>query len=302
MRTFINTLFTPGNRTTAALQSTAATLVSAYCQGVGKSKDRCSCFNATIKGFSGCATDTVTKGCTDMYDLNKSLAAAPPEFKGLIDSLKTQLKPICVEGSCKTAATNPAGPILRTADSMTITCTDNINLCFQSIRAGGSIAPGAHISQECSVALNVNGSNMPNSPAPKSPAPAPGGLTLTGGVSTQTQFAGTPGQKTTNAYTPASITASPAPVGKGPSPLPPTPVGKGPSPSPPSPVGKGPAPSGSSPSTTQNYTVAAAAGGGLLGLSSSFVFCFFIIIIALFMFSRRSQPVYRSPPTSSYGL
>lgn len=199
MRAFINELFTNDTtKTNPDLRSAAATIVNDYCDR-NPSSSHCTCWKAVTKQFNGCIGDT-SPGCAEMNSLNNSFKGAEAGgLANIIAPLKTQLKPICIESSCKTAQENSGGDILRTADTLSMTCQDNIALCLSEIKAGGSIAPGAHISQSCSVSMNITGSNLPC---------GSDSVCLAGQAQTLTQNAGKPGQSST---TTSSVSPPPPP-------------------------------------------------------------------------------------------
>ena len=162
MLTFINNLLTNqiGPLTTNAyLQATAETIVNTYCQS-NTGDSVCGCYNAMVRGIAGCTAGT--QGCSELVSLNKAFNDADPKFAPIIATIKASLvKPQCVSAACVSAILNPAGGVLRTADSMTQTCNDYVAICLNSLSAGGSISPGAKITQECKTTLNIGNTGTP---------------------------------------------------------------------------------------------------------------------------------------------
>jgi hypothetical protein len=166
MRSFINHLFDSdaAAQTNDFLRSIASTIINTYCGGnPGAGTAECGCYNAQTKLFSGCSGHPEIPGCAEIDSINTALNAAPPAFASIIATLRSPsgIKPICVSEACVVARQNPGGQYLRTADAQTMDCSDNITLCMQSIKAGGSIAPGATINQSCSTVLNIQGNQVP---------------------------------------------------------------------------------------------------------------------------------------------
>jgi hypothetical protein len=166
MRAFINHLYDsdPAAKTNADLRQHASTIVNTFCGNTGnQSKIECGCYNAQTRRFSGCVGNASTPGCAELDSLDRDLSKAPAAFSSIIATLKSPagIKPTCVSAACVEARQNPGGSYLRTTDAQTMDCSDNISLCMQSIRAGGSIAPGATINQSCSTVLNIQGNVVP---------------------------------------------------------------------------------------------------------------------------------------------
>ena len=218
MRTYINNMYstTQGTRTDAYLKTTASTIIDEFCR-THQTSENCACKNAINKQISGCVATPGIPGCAELKTFNDNLSGAPDAFNALIGSIRQSAKPICLSSACRTAATDPTSKYLRTADDVTLTCPDNINLCLSSIRVGGNISGNAKIVQDCTIAVNYTGAN-PNAPPPTPPSttpPAPpppptGGLNLSGGAQAITQNAGKPNESTTLSATAATVTSSPA--------------------------------------------------------------------------------------------
>ena len=202
MRTFINNMYstTQGNQTDAYLKTTASTLIDAFCAS-HKTSERCACKNAINQGINGCVANSSVPGCAELKSFSDNLTGAPDAFNSLVGSIRQSAKPICLSSACRTAATDPAGKYLRTADDVTLTCPDNINLCLSSVKVGGNISANAKIVQDCSIAVNYTGPN----PLAKPPS---GGLAVSGGAQSITDSTGT---KVT--ATPATTTQGGAPAG-----------------------------------------------------------------------------------------
>ena len=203
MRTFINNLYSsgPNVKTNQDLKTTASTIIDHYCQ-THQQSERCACKNAITQGISGCVADPSIPGCDDLKQFNDNLSGAPDAFNSLIGSIRQSAKPICLSSACRTAATDPAGKYLRTADDVTLTCPDNINLCLSSIKVKGNISASAQIVQDCSIAVNYSG--------PNPITPASGGLSVSGGAQAITDSSGT-----RVSATPATVTTTPGSSGPG---------------------------------------------------------------------------------------
>lgn len=207
MRTFINNLYSsgPNVQTNQDLKYAASTIIDHYCQS-HQSSERCACKNAINQGISGCVANPNIPGCADLVQFNDNLSGAPDAFNSLIGSIRQSAKPICLSSACRTAATDPAGKYLRTADDVTLTCPDNINLCLSSVKVKGNISASAQIVQDCSIAVNYSG--------PNPMTPASGGLNVSGGAqaiqdSTGTRVTATPATTTYNTPSPASTGGAP---------------------------------------------------------------------------------------------
>ena len=166
MVTFINNLLTNqlGPTTTNAyLQATAETIVTAFCQA-NPTNDACGCYNAMSLRMAGCTAST--KGCAELVSLSHTFDNADPKFAPVVATIKASLvKPQCVSTACLTAVQNPASGVLRTADTMTQTCTDDVSICLESLKVGGSIAAGANITQSCKTTFNISNAPPGISPA-----------------------------------------------------------------------------------------------------------------------------------------
>ena len=287
----------------------AAGIVSNFCQTNPRSS-HCDCFNATQFGtniFTACQGNS-TSACTDINNLAASFAVAPAIFAPQIASLKSYITPNCAVGACVSAATSATSAYLPPTTLTALACKSDIQLCLQSVKVGGSVAPGATINQNCSTTIGIGGTvpRDPSAPPPSNQgfqnvqavqanANAPGGGTLAavsspGASSTQVTTTGTPGgglSQTVTSNTPVGIASTGGPVSyTSPAPMP-TPT---------------PAPSTTVPTdNTQKYALAA--GGGLLGLSSSCLFFICIIVIAMLIFGGKNKPA--APPViplAAYGL
>jgi len=195
MRAFINSIWSDtgtNSRTNVHLQSMAGTLVNTYCGTAGQTDPACGCYNAVQLQFDGCKTQGNVPGCAEFAHLNSAFSQAPTEFASIIAHLEQPqfMKPQCVSSNCATANLNPAGPILRTAAMSTFTCQDNESVCLESLKVGGSVAPGATINQQCSSVFNVaqgtviqatnnNGQLSGSATTVGGPAGSPGGAPIT---------------------------------------------------------------------------------------------------------------------------
>jgi hypothetical protein len=233
---------------------------------------------------------------------------APAIFAPQIASLKSYITPNCAVGACVSAATSATSAYLPPTTLTALACKSDIQLCLQSVKVGGSVAPGATINQNCSTTIGIGGTvpRDPSAPPPSNQgfqnvqavqanANAPGGGTLAavsspGASSTQVATTGTPDgglSQTVTSNTPVGIGSTGGPVSYT-SPAPaatPTPAS---SPTVPS-------------DNTQKYALAA--GGGLLGLSFSCMCCIIIIVLAMLIFGGGNKPA--APPViplSAYGL
>ena len=288
----------------------ATGIVRQFCQ-TNPGSSHCDCFNATQFGtniFTACQGNTTT-ACTDINNLAASFAVAPAIFAPQIATLKSYITPNCAVGACVSAATSATSAYLPPSPLTQLRCDSSISLCLQSVKVGGSVAPGATINQNCSTTIGIGGTvpRDPSAPPPSNQgfqnvqavqanANAPGGGTLAavsspGASSTQVSTTGTPGgglQQTVTSNTPVGIASSGGPVSY---------TSPAPAPAP------APAPPVAAPVTTPDNTkkYALAAGGGFLGLSCSCLFLVFIIIIAMLVFG--GKPAAPSViPVSAYGL
>jgi hypothetical protein len=290
-------------------QLLATGIVSQFCRtNPTSSSSHCDCYNATQFGtniFTACQGNT-TGACTDINNLAKSFAVAPPLFAPQIATLKSYITPNCAVGACVSAATSATSTYLPPSPLTQLRCDSSISLCLQSVKVGGSVAPGATINQNCSTTIGIGGTvpsaNAPstnqgfqNAQAVQANANAPGGGTLAvvsspGASSTQVATTGTPGgglQQTVTSNTPVGIGSSGGPVSYT-SPAPAT------------------APTPASVSvpiddTQRRYVLAA--GGGLLGLLCSCLFIVFCFIIGIMIFGGGNKPAApRVVPLTAYGL
>lgn len=203
MRTYINNMYStsPNTLTDGNLKTTASTIIDVFCRTYQNS-ERCECKNAINQGITGCVANPGIPGCAELKTFSDNLSGAPDAFNALVGSIRQTAKPICMSSACRTAATDPTSKYLRTANDVTLTCPDNINLCLSSIKVGGNISGNAKIVQDCSIAVNYTGPNPMTPPA--------GGLDLSGGAQAITQNAGQPNETTTLSATDATFTSSPA--------------------------------------------------------------------------------------------
>lgn len=284
----------------------AAGIISTFCRRKPGSS-HCDCFNANQFGtniFNACQGNT-TGACTDINNLAASFAVAPAIFAPQIASLKSYITPNCAVGACVSATTSASSPYLSPSTLAAMACKSDIQLCLQSVKVGGSVAPGATINQNCSTTIGIGGT-VPRDPSAPSPsnqgfqniqavqanANAPGGGTLAavsspGASSTQVTTTGTPGgglSQTVTSNTPVGIASTGGPVSYT------------------SPAAATPAPAPSTTVTTDNtQKYALAAGGGFLGLSFSCMCCIIIIVLAMLIFGNKPAAP-RVVPLSAYGL
>ena len=207
------------------------------------------------------------------------------------------------------AATSATSAYLPPTTLTALACKSDIQLCLQSVKVGGSVAPGATINQNCSTTIGIGGTvpRDPSAPPPSNQgfqnvqavqanANAPGGGTLAavsspGGSSTQVGTTGTPGgglSQTITSNTPVGIGSTGGPVSYT-SPAPVTPTSN--------------TVTTTATFTPDNTKYALAAGGGLLGLSSSCLFFIFIIVIIMMIFGGKGKTA--APPViplAAYGL
>lgn len=285
----------------------AAGIVRQFCQS-NPGSSHCDCFNATNFGtniFNACQGNT-TGACTDINNLARSFAVAPAIFAPQIATLKSYITPNCAVGACVSAATSATSTYLPPSPLTQLRCDSSISLCLQSVKVGGSLAPGATINQNCSTTIGIGGT-VPQDPSASPPsnqgfqnvqavqanANAPGGGTLAavsspGESSTQVATTGTPDgglSQTVTSNTPVGIGSTGGPVSyTSPAPPPPPPT------MPAAPT-----------DNTQKYALAA--GGGFLGLSFSCMCCIIIIVLAMLIFGGGNKPA--APPViplAAYGL
>jgi hypothetical protein len=280
----------------------ASTLINQYCAGPGATNAHCDCIIAGQLGYNGCAGKTST-ACADYSAMRAVFTAAKTNslFTAQITAIENNaMQPQCVCQSCIAAHQDIGSTYLSpTTGPAYQPCCQNITACFSSIKVGG-LAPGASISASCTQNVQQTASSacptlpaLPSTvPTPPPPPPPPNPLTgnnigqqvggtttvatspvggsvgvtntgTTGGV--VTNVTGTPGTKVgvtgPATFAPGSI-------------LPPR--------------------TAPSPATgLSNTSIAAVAGGGFLGLSSSF--CFFMVVcVILFLVLGTSG----SPPAA----
>jgi hypothetical protein len=289
---------------------TAESIILDFCTR-NSGSSHCDCFNANKFGtniFTACQGNT-TGACTDINNLASSFAVAPAIFAPQIATLKSYITPNCAVGACVSAATSATSVYLPPSPLTQLRCDSSISLCLQSVKVGGSVAPGATINQNCSTTIGIGGTvpRDPSAPPPSNQgfqniqavqanANAPGGGTLAavtspGASSTQVATTGTPGgglSQTVTSNTPVGIGSTGGPVSY----------------TSPAPV--------TAPATVQQTTTAVSAdntkaalavGGGILSISFSFLFLIFIIVIAMLIFGGKGKPV--APPViplAAYGL
>ena len=303
-----------GNPQFNSIQQSAQDIVTHYCSSVSPTSPHCDCYNAVQFGtniFNACQGNTTTT-CSDINRLAASLAQAPAIFAPQIATLKSYITPKCAVGQCVSAATGGNTTYLAPTVLAEITCQSDINLCLESVKIGGSLQPGATINQNCTQTIGLPG-NVPQQPTPTTPTTPPtnqgfqnaqavqvnassptGGTTAVvnsqAGGSTNVQTTSSPTgtlqqQVTASAPVTTASTGGPVSVTFSPAPIPvSSPVSS------PSPVAS-PAPVALS---QQQYEIAA--GGGFIGLSSSFLSFACVCIIILVLMSRRSGPAAAPRP------
>ena len=280
-------------------QAVAASIISNFCQG-NSTSIHCDCFNAVKFGtniFTACQGNT-SNACTDINSLAASFAEAPPIFASQIATLKSYITPNCACGACVSATLNDTSTYLAPDKFNNLQCKSDIQLCLQSVKVGGSVAPGATINQNCSTTIGIGGT-VPSPPPPSNQgfsnnqvvqanANAPGGGTTAlvaspSSSTTAVSTTGTPGgglAQTITSNAPTDVASAGGPVTYTPAPVP-----------------------ASVPTVDNTGTYALAAGGGILGLSSSFFgFIVFCIILFLLFGGKKSAPKPAFIPPSAYGL
>lgn len=310
-------------------QLLAADLVATFCS-INPTSTFCDCFNATNFGaniFTECQGKTITP-CTDINQMADSFSKAPPWFAPQIATLKAYITPKCAVKACILVSTDPSQAYLAPDVFTNMVCESNIQLCLASVTVRESVLPGATIDQSCQASIGIT-ATVPTAPGGSAGCPAPGttapppvtptglsgnlqvvaqGNSPTGpttfavvgspsGSTTDVQTTGTQGgglAQTVTSSDPGevSLQSSGGPVTQT---LVPTP-GPGPSPGPM--PGPGPSPI----DNTRKYALLA--GGGFLGLSSSF-FAFIVFIIILFLVfggEKKTAPKPVVIPSSAYGL
>ena len=292
-------------------QLVAASIISNFCQGNSTSA-HCDCFNATKFGtniFAACQGNT-SGACTDINSLAASFAQAPPIFAPQIATLKSYITPNCACGACVSATLNDTSIYLAPDTFNNLQCKSDIRLCLQSVKVGGSVAPGATINQNCSTTIGIGGTVPSPPPPPGAPPPppsnqgfsndqvvqantnAPGGGTTAlvsspSSSTTSVSTTGTPSgglSQTITSNAPIGIASSGGPVTYTPASTP------APAPAP-------------APTVDNTQTYELAAGGGIIGLSSSFFgFIVFCIILFLLFGGKKKAPRPAFIPPSAYGL
>ena len=299
-------------------------IASAFC-AINTTSTYCDCFNATNFGaniFTACQGKTIT-ACTDINQLASSFALAPTWFAPQITTLKSYITPKCAVRACVSVTTDPTQPYLAPDVFNNMTCNSNIQLCLSSATVKGGMHAGSTIDQSCQTSIGITATvpNAPGSSAGCPPPPATPTVTQTGlsgnlqvvaqsnapgpvgsgpttfavvaspsGSTTQVQTTGTPtgglAQTVTSTSPGVSLQSSGGPVTQTliPSPAP------------------APEPTVAAP-VDNTGTYALAAGGGILGLSSSFFgFIVFCIILFLLFGGKKSAPKPVVIPISAYGL
>jgi hypothetical protein len=171
-------------------QSTASSLVNAYCND--KSKPACACVNATKRTIDQCLAEPTTPGCD-------TIATKVGKYKTLgAQFLTAQLKPFCASDECQNASSSTQGKYLSQPGPIG-GCNDKINACFQQISvgqmSGGNLAVGCQIQ-------DVN----PPPPPPPPPAAKPANLPPPGAPAATTPPPSAP--------PPAQGSSNPAPASK----------------------------------------------------------------------------------------
>ena len=282
----------------------ATGIIGEFCRR-NSGSSHCDCFNATQFGtniFNACQGNTTT-ACTDINNLATSFAVAPAIFAPQIATLKSYITPNCAVGACVSAATSATSVYLPPSPLTQLRCDSSISLCLQSVKVGGSVAPGATINQNCSTTIGIGGT-VPQDPsasnqgfqnvqAVQANANAPGGGTLAavtspGASSTQVATTGTPGgglSQTVTSNTPVGIGSTGGPVSY---------TSPAPAPAPAIPI--------SFQTATTEQKAALAAGGGLLGLSSSCLCFICIIVIVMLIFGGKGPAAPKPLPLAAFGL
>jgi len=285
----------------------ATGIVGDFCRR-NPGSSHCDCFNATQFGtniFNACQGNT-TSACTDINKLAASFAQAPTIFAPQIATLKSYITPNCAVGACVSAATSATSVYLPPSPLTQLRCDSTISLCLQSVKVGGSVAPGATINQNCSTTIGIGGT-VPQDPSASPPsnqgfqniqavqanANAPGGGTLAavtspGASSTQVATTGTPDgglSQTVTSNTPVGIGSTGGPVSY---------TSPAPAPAPAIPI--------SFQTATTEQKAVLAAGGGLLGLSSSCLCFICIIVIVMLIFGGKGPAAPKPLPLAAFGL
>ena len=242
----------------------AAGIVNQFCQA-NPGSSHCDCFNATQFGtniFTACQGNT-TGACTDINNLATSFAVAPAIFAPQIAALKSYITPNCAVGACVSAATSAVSPYLPPSPLTSLACQSDIQVCLQSVKVGGSVAPGATINQNCSTTIGIGGT-VPSDPPPR--GSNRGFQNIQALLTGDTLTAGASPDGSTSAGTP----------------------------------GGGLSQSGN---TQNKYVLAATgAGAGLLGFASSIIFLLIIVIGAILIFGKSEPAPPPVIPLAAYGL
>jgi len=263
LRSLINNwvLNPTGNPQFNSIQKSAQDIVTHYCSSVSPTSSHCDCYNATQFGaniFNACQGNT-SNACTDINKLAASMAQAPPTFSAQIATLKSYITPKCAVGQCVSAATGGNTTFLSPTTLAELKCDSNISLCLESVKIGGSLAPGATINQKCTQSMGLPG-NTSNQGFQNAQ------VVQAGGNLVSTLFGGS--SNTTTTSTPSGTIRQQV---------------------------SGPTPGLPTVAIPQDQQVAAAgAGAGLLGLSSSSLFfCCCVIIVILLLSMNKKQPAPR---------
>jgi len=151
----VNQVFKTGQ---SGEQSTASSLVNAYCND--KSKIACACVNATKRTIDQCLAEPTTPGCD-------TIATKVGKYKTLgAQFLTAQLKPFCASDECQNASSSTQGKYLSQPGPIG-GCNDKINACFQTISVGEM--SGGNLSVGC----QIQDVNPPPPPPPPPAAPPP---------------------------------------------------------------------------------------------------------------------------------
>lgn len=162
----VNRVFKTGQ---SGEQSTASSLVNAYCND--KSKIACACVNATKRTIDQCLAEPTTPGCD-------TIATKVGKYKTLgAQFLTAQLKPFCASDECQNASSSTQGKYL-SQPGPDGGCNDKINACFQNISvgqmSGGNLSVGCQIQDVNPPPPPPPTPPAPNTPPPNMPPPAPG--------------------------------------------------------------------------------------------------------------------------------
>jgi len=241
----------------------AAGIVNQFCQA-NPGSSHCDCYNATQFGtniFNACQGNT-TGACTDINNLATSFAVAPAIFAPQIASLKSYITPNCAVGACVSAATSAVSPYLPPSPLTSLACQSDIQVCLQSVKVGGSVAPGATINQNCSTTIGIGGT-VPSDPPP--PGSNKGFQNIQAVQTGDTLTAGASPDGSVSAGTPGGGLSQ-------------------------------------SDNTRKYVLAATGAGAGLLGFASSIIFLLIIVIGAILIFGKSEPAPPPVIPLAAYGL